>query len=94
LGIFRFNVYGIGRNIDVLSHRAHLKGDVKPKLVIYLERNTRVGIGLESGSGYRDFVRARLQGKEMVAAIGGRGGLLASIGLRIYDSDPSACARS
>ena len=74
----------------MLSHRAHLQSHVNPKLVINLERNTVVGIGLEPGSSDRDTVRARLQGEEVVRAIGGRGGFLAHVRFHIYDSDLGA----
>jgi hypothetical protein len=80
-------VHGTSRNIDVLGDRADLQGDISPKLVVHLERNTAVGIGLKSSGGYREFVRTRLQGKEMVSAIGARRGLLANVGLHIHDSD-------
>jgi hypothetical protein len=44
-------------------------------------------MGLEAGGGYRDSVRSRLQGKEVVRAICRGSGLLATIGLHIHDSD-------
>src|SRR3954466_7033099 len=74
----------------MLRDCADLQSDVSPKLVVYLERNAGVGVGLETRGGYCDLVRAGLQRKKVVRAICGRRALLAHIRLHVHDSDLSA----